>query len=105
MTEIRIIPFIKEINEDFDTCYIFNYLGSTNKIYKVEIIIDELADNLIKKYTCNCNDYIMRKKGKSPCNHILNSFKILSEFNIEYELPKEDAGEPETKEPIHTDIS
>jgi hypothetical protein len=105
MTEIKLIPFIKEITEEFDDGYLFKYLGSSGKIYHVKIIIDGLADNLITKYSCNCNDYVMRKKGQSHCKHILNSLKVLTEFNIEYELPKEDAGEQKTEEPIHTDIS
>jgi len=48
--------------------------------YKVEVEIDELADNKIVRKTCECPDNLFRKKD---CKHILEALNQLEIWGIE----------------------
>ena len=87
-------PFDIHEDENFDSVFVFNVKNNSEenpKLYRVEIIIDELNDSLLKSFTCQCKGY---KYKKARCKHIELCMSTLKNWGVNFrdELPTEDKG-------------
>lgn len=99
------IPFTITYDENNDTVFTFNILNNSiknPKVYKVILILDELADSLLVYEECKCDDMKYRNHRCKHVEYCLEQLsKYLKHFNIiDYRENEEERAQYEIKHNI-----